>query len=166
MPASIALLTPCDALGRRVFRMRRQQRIARPLPDVFAFFADAGNLQAITPPWLHFRILTPQPIVLREGALIDYRLRLLGLPFGWQTRITAWEPEVRFVDEQLRGPYALWRHEHVFEAGTSHVLMTDVVDFSLRHGPLGRLAGPFVRGRLESIFDYRSERIAARLGPA
>jgi ligand-binding SRPBCC domain-containing protein len=162
MPASISLVTSSDASGRRVHRLRREQFVPRPLAEVFAFFADAGNLQQLTPPWLHFRIVTPGPIVLREGALIEYRLRLLGVPFGWRTRITDWTPGVRFVDQQLQGPYALWRHEHAFEAVAGGVRMTDTVDFALPGGAAGRLADPAVRLWLESIFDYRRERIAVR----
>lgn len=166
MPASIALLTPRDALGRRVWRLRREQLVARPLPEVFAFFADAGNLEAITPPWLNFRIVTPRPIAMAQGARIEYRLRLFGVPFGWRTRIEAWEPGVRFVDAQLAGPYALWWHEHLFRAVPGGTHMTDTVDYALRFGPAGRLAHALaVRRWLDAIFDYRRERIAQLLAP-
>src|SRR3954468_23005074 len=91
--------------------------LPRPVTEVFMFFAEPGNLETLTPPWLRFHILTPQPILMRAGARIDYRLRVHGLPVRWQSEITAWEPPVRFVDEQRRGPYRVWVHEHTFEEG-------------------------------------------------
>src|SRR5688572_24197584 len=89
--------------------------LPRPVEEVFPFFGNAHNLDVLTPPWLHFEILTPPPIGMRVGALIDYRISLRGLPMTWRTRITVWEPNRRFVDEQLRGPYREWIHTHDFE---------------------------------------------------
>jgi len=102
-------------MSRRVHHLERWQRIPRRRDEVFAFFADASNLEAITPPFLHFRILSPLPIEMRPGARIDYALSLGGVPLMWRTRITEWEPGVIFVDEQETGPYRLWRHTHQFE---------------------------------------------------
>src|SRR4051794_2403034 len=102
-----------------------------PIDRVFAFFADAGNLDALTPPWLHFRILTPPPPVLRAGTLIDYRLRLHGLPVFWRTEITEWQPPFRFVDRQLKGPYQLWVHLHTFEERDGGTLLRDHVDYEV-----------------------------------
>jgi hypothetical protein len=148
----------------RYHTLTRRQELARPTDEVFAFFADAGNLEAITPPSLRFRIVTPRPIGMRAGALIEYRLRLRGLPLMWLTRIETWEPGRRFVDVQLAGPYALWHHTHEFEPlGDGRTLMHDVVRYALPFGPLGELAHAlFVRRELEAIFDYRHAEVARR----
>ena len=136
----------------------REQRLPGTPAEVFPFFADAANLEAITPPWLHFRIVTPQPIEMREGALIEYRLRLRGIPLRWRTRIDEWEPGVRFVDRQLSGPYRLWHHTHEFEAdGPHHTLMRDTVRYA---APLDRLSHPLVRRDLDRIFAFRAAAIA------
>lgn len=139
-------------------RLERQQLLPRPIGDAFAFFSDAANLEAITPPFLRFRILTPLPIAMRAGARIDYALALHGVPVRWRTRITCWEPGVRFVDEQESGPYALWRHAHEFEPRGGATLMRDVVEYRERLGPLGQLAHAlFVKRMLERIFDFRRD---------
>jgi ligand-binding SRPBCC domain-containing protein len=144
-------------------KLVREQRLPGTPEQVFPFFADAANLEAITPPWLHFRIVTPQPIEMREGALIEYRLRLRGIPIRWRTRIDAWEPGVRFVDRQLSGPYRLWHHTHEFEAdGPDHTLMRDTVRFEV---PFARLAMPLVSRDLKRIFDFRARAIAAARRP-
>ncbi len=140
--------------------LRTRVRLPRPRPEVFAFFADAGNLEAITPPWLHFHIVTPQPIAMRQGALIDYHLRLRGLPITWETEITAWDPPRRFVDEQLRGPYRLWIHEHTFEEDGDGTIVNDYVRYAIPFGFLGRLANRVMVARdLRVIFGYREARL-------
>ncbi len=128
---------------------------------VFAFFAAAENLERITPPELRFRITTPLPIAMREGALIEYRLRLGGVPFGWTTRIAAWVPPERFVDTQLRGPYALWEHTHTFTAVPGGTRIQDVVRYRLPFGVLGRVVHPLVRAQLRRIFAYRESAVRA-----
>lgn len=110
--------------------------LPRAIGEVFAFFGDAYNLEAITPGFLGFRVLTPQPIEMRAGTLIDYRIQLRGLPLKWRTLISVWEPPGRFVDEQLRGPYRLWRHEHRFVESEGGTLCTDRVEFDAVGGPL------------------------------
>ncbi len=137
-----------------------------PVERAFAFYTDALNLEPMTPPWLHFRLTTPGPLALEAGTLLDYRLRLHGFPVRWRTRIEAWEPPVRFVDVQDRGPYSLWEHTHLFEEdGEGSTAITDRVRYAIPLGPLGALAHrAFVRRDLERIFDYRREAFE-RLNP-
>lgn len=133
-----------------------QTELWLPLPpeELFPFFADAANLDAITPPWLHFHIVTPPPIVMHEGTLIDYRLRVRGVPLRWRTRISAWQPPHRFVDEQLRGPYRQWIHEHTFELRKGGTLARDRVRYAVPFDWL--LHHWFVRPDIERIFRHRS----------
>jgi len=145
--------------------LERTQVVPLPREKVFAFFADARNLEAITPEFLHFQILPPVPTSLGVGSQIDYRLSLFGVPFRWRTRIAAWQPGVRFVDVQERGPYALWHPTHSFldvERGTR---VSDRVEYRLPLGALGDVAHPLLVGRtLARIFDHRRDRVAALLG--
>jgi ligand-binding SRPBCC domain-containing protein len=148
-----------------VYVLEREQRLALGVAEAFAFYAEARNLEAITPPWLGFRVLTPGAIAMRAGTLIDYRLRLHGLPLRWRTRIAVWDPPHRFVDIQVRGPYALWEHTHTFTPlGEREVEIRDHVRYALPFGVLGRLAHTaFVRRDLDRIFDYRVHAVAAAL---
>jgi len=139
--------------------------VPRPLSEVFAFFSDAHNLEAITPEFLAFRILTPAPIPMAPGTRIDYQIRLFGFPLGWQTAIDVFDPGRRFVDRQVRGPYRRWHHRHEFVPLGPATLVIDVVDYELPLGPLGTLAHTLaVRATLERIFDHRREVIARLLG--
>jgi ligand-binding SRPBCC domain-containing protein len=147
-----------------IHTLHRVQRIPLPRKDVFPFFADAGNLGRITPPELHFRFETPLPVEMRAGALIDYRLRLLGVPIRWRTRIDVWEPDERFVDSQVRGPYALWEHTHVFRDCDGGTEMEDSVRWALPLVPLGEIVRPLVRRELERIFDFRIRAIGEIFG--
>lgn len=145
--------------------LERTQFLPRPREEVFAFFEDAKNLEAITPSFLSFRVTTPSPIAMHEGTLIEYRLSLFGIPFGWKTRIDAYEPGVRFVDRQLEGPYRLWRHTHTFEDVAGGTRMTDRVEYELPLGPLGSIAHAlFVKRTVAKIFDHRAEVIGQRFG--
>lgn len=137
----------------------------RPLDEVFDFFADAGNLEAITPPELRFRILTPLPIEMKQGAHIQYQLSLYGIPFKWLTEIARWEPGVAFVDQQISGPYKLWHHTHRFRAlSDSRTLIEDEVEYALPLEPLGLIALPLVRRKLDHIFAHRKKRVLELLG--
>jgi ligand-binding SRPBCC domain-containing protein len=124
------------------------------LEETFRFFSDASNLERLTPPWLNFHILTPRPIEMREGTEIDYRIVLYGVPIRWRSRIDVWEPGVRFVDSQLRGPYSRWHHEHRFEAVDGGTRVIDTIEYTPR---LAWLTGRKVRSDVEKIFAYRTE---------
>ena len=142
------------------YRLIREQVISRPLDEVFAFFADARNLETLTPPWLRFEILTPGQIEMRAGAIIQYALRVHGLPVHWTTAITAWNPPHEFVDVQLRGPYVLWHHRHTFEAVGNSTRMIDEVSYRLPLGWFGRaMHSVMVRRDLKTIFDYREQMV-------
>lgn len=152
----------------RYHTLNRAQRLSQPPEAVFAFFGDAGNLEVLTPPSLRFDIVTPRPIEMRVGALIEYRLRVRGLPIMWLTRIDEWEPARRFVDVQLAGPYALWHHTHTFEPdGAGGTVMRDQVRYAL---PLWPASEPvhrlFVARELAAIFTYRGQEVARQFGTA
>jgi ligand-binding SRPBCC domain-containing protein len=143
-----------------------QSEVWLPLSPVelFPFFADASNLETLTPPWLSFKILTPTPIAVGEGTLIDYRLRVHGIPLRWRTRINAWHPPHRFVDEQIRGPYRLWIHEHTFEARDGGTMARDHVRYAVTGGAL--VDALFVRRDVKRIFAYRQQKLAERFASA
>lgn len=140
--------------------LRREQVVAAPLDEAFAFFGDPWNLERITPPWLRFRILEA-PTELQTGSLLRYRLRLFGLPVSWTTRIAVWEPPHRFVDVQLRGPYRLWEHTHELEPADGGTRIRDRVRY---RAPLPSLSSPLVSRCLVSIFDYRARVMRELLG--
>ena len=141
----------------RIFHFTDALRIPRPIHEVFDFFSDAQNLQKITPPWLLFRVVSPTPIFIQAGTLIDYRLKIRGVPVRWQSRITAWDPPHRFVDEQIRGPYRIWIHEHRFTEDAGGTRCEDSVQYAPLGGSLiNRL---FVERDIAGIFAYRLERL-------
>jgi ligand-binding SRPBCC domain-containing protein len=142
------------------YHLERSLFIPHPRKEVFAFFTDAENLERITPAFLHFHILTPRPIVMKAGTLIDYQLRLFSVPFRWRTRIETFEPFSSFTDVQLSGPYRRWHHCHEFHEGSGGTIMRDRVDYELPFGPLGTLAQAFfVRRAVEQIFNHRNTTI-------
>jgi ligand-binding SRPBCC domain-containing protein len=138
--------------------------LPRPRAEIFPFFAEARNLETLTPPWLKFEVVTPQPIVMRAGVLIDYRIRVHGLPIRWRTEIVEWNPPHQFVDVQLSGPYQLWHHTHTFEDCGNSTLCRDDVRYWPRGGALiDRL---FVRRDVERIFAFRREKLQEMFGKA
>ncbi len=146
-----------SAVEMKIFTYATELWLPRGRDEVFAFFADAHNLQILTPDWLNFIILTPRPILMRDGAQIDYRLRIRGLPVRWRTEITAWQPPARFVDEQKSGPYRQWIHEHSFEPEKGGTLCSDAVRYAVPGDALvNRL---FVRRDVEMIFAFRRKRL-------
>jgi len=132
--------------------------------EVFEFFSRAENLEALTPQWLHFSMLTPGPIIMKVGARIRYRLRIHGLGLGWESEITAWEPPHRFVDEQRSGPYRQWIHEHQFSPDNGGTKIRDTIEYAIAGGALiDRL---FVAPDLSRIFEFRRQKIAEIFRPA
>lgn len=134
--------------------------LPRPIEEVFSFFSKAENLNSITPPELRFTILTPLPILIQQGTLIDYSIRLHGVPMRWKTLISAWEPPCRFVDEQLKGPYKVWVHEHTFKAIGDQTEMMDKVRFLSPGGIFEPLINRlFVEDKVKSIFEFRERKL-------
>lgn len=141
----------------RVHDLHCEQLVPRPVDETFAFFSEASNLERITPPWLHFEIATPGSITMATGTRIDYRLRLHGLPLRWSARIEDWRPGREFVDRQIRGPYRLWHHRHLFARHPDGTIVTDHVRYALPAGPLGEVAHALVvRRDLDRIFAFRA----------
>ena len=139
------------------FTLECSHWLSRRPEEIFHFYADAFNLELLTPPWLRFHVVTPSPIVMEQGVEIDYRLRLKGVPLSWRSRITAWEPPLRFADRQIKGPYRRWVHEHTFIPQDGGTLVRDVVEYDMLGGWLAdRL---IVRRDLRRIFTYRQERL-------
>ena len=149
----------------RRWQLEQIQLIPKPRSEVFAFFADARNLERLTPDYLGFNILTPVPIEMKSGTLIDYSLRLFSVSLRWRTRIEVFEPESRFVDTQIKGPYRYWHHLHEFEEVEQGTRMRDLVNYELPFGPLGTaVRALFVRRSLERIFGYRCQAVTEIFG--
>ncbi|MGE9296284.1 MAG: SRPBCC family protein [Puniceicoccales bacterium] len=145
--------------------IRTELMLPLPRETVFEFFSKADNLERITPPALGFKITTPLPIEMRQDTVIDYQIKLHGLPMKWRTLIPVWNPPFEFVDEQIKGPYKTWIHRHTFEAiDDSHTRMTDFVRYELPFTPFGDVAHPIIRLQVEEIFSYRNRIIPECLG--
>lgn len=142
----------------KIHQITEETLLDAPLEEVFEFFSKAENLAKLTPSTLGFHILTPLPIDMKKGTLIDYNLKIRGVPVTWRTEITVWEPNVRFVDSQLKGPYAQWIHEHRFAAEGNQTRMWDKVDYALPFGILGEIAHAiYVKREVEGIFAFRQK---------
>ena len=146
----------------KVYTLKKEQKISKNILDVFDFFSRPENLATITPPKMKFKILTPKPIEMKEGALIDYTVRILGFPIRWRTLITKYDPPNIFVDQQLKGPYSLWHHTHTFtKISDNETLIKDIVTYSIPFGFIGRIAHSiYIKKDLEKIFLYRKNKIA------
>jgi ligand-binding SRPBCC domain-containing protein len=143
-----------------IYALYTDMTLDRSLEDTFALFCDASNLETLTPPELRFEIRTSMPIEMSVGTRIEYRIRLFGVPFSWLTEITCWEPGVRFVDEQVSGPFNTWIHEHRFESvSDTSTRIRDRVQYALPFEPIGRMAHPLIRSRLDRIFRYREIKV-------
>ncbi|MCC7343829.1 MAG: SRPBCC family protein [Deltaproteobacteria bacterium] len=147
----------------KTFLLKSSLWLPTPRAELFPFFADPGNLQRLTPPWLHFKILKSSTPEIRQGTVIDYRLRVHGLPLRWRSEISAWEPPFRFVDEQRRGPYRRWIHQHLFTERDGGTQVDDLVEYAVLGGALvNRL---LVRRDLDSIFAYRCRMLQEIFAP-
>ena len=144
------------------FTLHAEIWLPRPISEVFPFFSEARNLQELTPPWLNFEVLTPPPIVMRTGLLIDYRIKIHGIPIKWRTEIVEWNPPHSFVDVQLSGPYTLWHHTHTFTERNGGTFCVDHVRYRPRGGALANWL--FVRADVERIFHYRQAQLRERFG--
>jgi len=152
---------------KRDYFIKTEVWLPHHIETVFDFFKSAENLQQITPPWLDFRIISPLPIKMEQGALIDYKLKLGGIPIPWKTEISLWEPPYRFVDTQLKGPYRKWVHTHTFAEKDGGTLMEDLVRYSVPGGLLAPLVHEaFVKRQVQKIFAYRKSRIQDIFGSA
>lgn len=147
----------------KLHRFKTSATLPLGIDETFRFFADASNLEIITPPELCFRIATPQPFEITEGTEIDYRLRLYGVPLNWRSRITNWSPPHRFVDQQIQGPYRLWVHIHRFHERNGHSEIVDELCYQLPLWPFGEIVYPLVAAQLRRIFAFRKQAIRKAL---
>lgn len=154
--------------GLIIYKLTREQWVKRPLERVFPFFEKPENLALITPASLGFRLLTPSPVVMERGRIIDYTIRLMGVRVRWRSLISSYQPPYHFVDEQLMGPYSFWHHSHDFEESGGGTRLRDEVRYALPAVLPGPLAAALhrwqIQPRLEQIFDYRQQQFQRLFG--
>ena len=141
----------------KTFTLSTELQIEKPIDEVFSYFSDAHNLVEITPPKMKLVVLTPHPIEMQIGTLIDYRVKLKGIPIRWQSEITEWDPPHKFVDEQRKGPYRAWIHTHIFDEVDQGTIVRDRVEYAVLGGQI--VDKLFVGPDLQRIFEYRSKRL-------
>ena len=148
----------------KTFWLRTELWLPQSREDIFQFFADPQNLDRLTPAWLRFKILSPAGIAMRQGTILDYRLRIRGVPVRWQSEISVWDPPNRFVDRQIKGPYSLWVHEHSFAAHHGGTWVGDKVEYAV---PGGAIVERFlVAPDIGRIFDFRRKSLEELFNPA
>ena len=144
----------------RVFKLQYSQTVNASLEEVFVFFSNPENLSVLTPEKLNFKILTPTPIVMKEGQIIDYTIKLLGFNVRWRTIISEYNGKNKFVDQQLKGPYSMWHHTHEFKELNGSINMIDTISYVMPFGILGQIVNKFwVKRDLDNIFKYRQKAI-------
>jgi len=149
----------------KIYQLQKEQFVGRPLAEVFSFFERPENLAAITPPSMGFRIVTPPPILMKEGAVFEYSVRVMGIQMRWRSLISEYKPPFRFVDEQVKGPYTFWHHKHTFSEVEGGTLISDEVRYAMPFGLLGMIARRLtVKRQLEQIFAYRTRVIDTLFG--
>lgn len=141
----------------KIYKLETKLFLPADRDEVFKFFADPRNLESLTPPWLHFEMITPPDTIIEQGTLLDYRLRLRGVPLRWQSEISLWEPPYRFIDRQTNGPYSLWVHEHTFTPQDGGTVIGDRVDYAVPGGALVQRF--FIAPDLDRIFAFRRHRL-------
>jgi len=160
----VSIVIDRNPIDRKAYRLVAEQCLPVLRDEVFRFFSDATQLENITPRWLKFSVLTPSPIPMHTGALIDYRIWLRGIPIRWRTKITKWEPPDRFADEQVSGPYRFWRHEHTFHKIGGNTLVRDRVNYSVPGGAW--VHSCLVKSDLHRIFAFRHRTLAEIFRPS
>jgi ligand-binding SRPBCC domain-containing protein len=151
----------------KYWRLTMDQWLNKPREELFEFFGDAYNLEKITPDLLSFKVITPAPIEMKPGTLIDYKLKVRGVPIKWRTLIATWEPCEKFTDEQLKGPYKRWHHTHRFEEENGGTRCYDIVEYAPPGGPLAPLINKLVVQRdVVNIFAHRAKVLDEMFGGA
>lgn len=144
----------------KYYKLVKSQFIEKPINEVFSFFEKPENLQEITPPYLNFKIITPSPIKMEVGQVISYKIKLRGIPIKWNSLISSYDPPNSFIDQQIKGPYAIWHHTHRFKEQDGGTLIEDEVKYAIPFSILGRILNYiFIKNDLKKIFLYREEKI-------